>query len=107
VFYKDNLLFINEAEAGISREAAVKALRAEGVAVTAFNWTMLHTYPFFQEAKWWHHAPAAPGPLPGSEEANRKTISLRVLTEDAPELADQYVKAFEKVWAHREQLARA
>jgi hypothetical protein len=26
---------------------------------------------------------------------------------DAPELVDQYIKAFEKVWAHRKELATA
>ena len=43
---------------------------------------------------------------PGAEEVNRRGISLPYFTKDVPELVDQYVAAFEKVWAHRAQLAK-
>ncbi len=107
VFYANNLMFIDQKKAGMSREVAVKALAAEGVSVSAYNWHLLHDYPIFQESKWWHHVPKMPGRLPGSDQANRTTIAMPYFTSEAPELADQYVKAFEKVWAHRAKLAKA
>ncbi len=106
VFYANNLMFIDEAKAGFSRSAAVKALAAEGVQISAYTWHLLHDYPIFQEAKWWHHLPAVPDRLPGADQANRTCVSLPYFTSEAPELVDQYVKAFEKVWAHRAALAK-
>lgn len=107
VYYSKNLMLIDEAEAGMSREAAVKALRAEGVNVSSFIWTLLHTYPIFSESKWWRHMPVLPEAVPGCDEANKKAIQLPYWTSDQPELLEQYVAAFEKVWAHRAELAGA
>ena len=61
----------------------------------------------YRERQWWHHAPVIPDRLPGQEEALRTGISLPRFTEPVPELVDQYVKAFEKVWAHRAELGKA
>ena len=47
------------------------------------------------------------GHFPGVEEVNRRGISLPYFTTDVPELVDQYIAAFEKVWAHRKNLAKA
>ncbi len=107
VVYANNLMFIDEAKAGMSREVAVKALAAEGVQVSSYSWTLLHTYPVFHESKWWHHLPAIPDRLPGADQAVRTCIALPYFTSDAPELVDQYVKAFQKVWARRTELAKA
>jgi len=109
VFYSKNLLFIDEKKAGMSRAAAVKALKAEGVEVAEYSWRLLHTYPIFSEERWWRHMPVLPkdDSLPGCDEANRTAISLPYFTSDQPELIEQYAKAFEKVWAHREALAKA
>ncbi len=106
VYYNRNFLFFDEAKAGISRAACLKALKAEGVHVGVYNGlgNLLHTYPIFQEAQWWHHLPAVPDKMPGCEEARNTGIQLPFFTDDAPELMDQYVKAFEKVWAHRQNL---
>ena len=106
VYYNSNMLMFDEKKAGMKRAAVVKALEAEGVKADAFRWTLLHTYPFFKEAKWWNHQPADPGRLPGCEQANASTISLALLRSDQPELCDQYAKAFEKVWAHRDKLGK-
>ncbi len=105
VYYSRNFLLLDSAKAGMSRQACVKALKAEGVDAAEFHWTLLHTYAVFHEAKWWHHLPAAAEKMPGCDQANRTVISLPYFTSDAPELVDQYVKAFEKVWAHRKELA--
>jgi dTDP-4-amino-4,6-dideoxygalactose transaminase len=107
VFYSSNLMLVDEAKAGMPRGACVKALQAEGVRVGAYTCSLLHNYVIFKEEQWWHHLPAQPGELPGSELANRTAIRLPYFTSDVPELVDQYVKAFEKVWAHRDQIGKA
>jgi perosamine synthetase len=105
VHYSRNLMFLDPAKAGMSREACVKALVAEGVDIVPFGWGCLHEFTVFKEAKWWHHLPAVPDKMPGCHEANRTAISLPYFTSEQPEVVDQYVKAFEKVWAHRKELA--
>jgi hypothetical protein len=45
--------------------------------------------------------------FPGAEEVDRCGLSLPYFTKDVPELVDQYIRAFEKVWAHRTELAKA
>ncbi|KPL13060.1 TetR family transcriptional regulator, partial [candidate division BRC1 bacterium SM23_51] len=104
VYYAYNMLFIDEAEAGMSREACVKALRAEGVRATAYSYRLQHKCAIYKEYQWWHHLPTIPE-LPGSEQANQTAIKLPLFTSKVPELVDQYVKAFQKVWTHRKQLA--
>lgn len=106
VYYSRNLMYIDEKKAGASRSAIVKALKAEGVDVVEYSWTLLHTYPFFSESKWWEYMPVLPkeGTPKGCEEANKMFISLPYFTTEQPELIDQYIKAFQKVWAHIDQL---
>jgi dTDP-4-amino-4,6-dideoxygalactose transaminase len=103
IHHSVNMLFIDEAKAGMSCETCVKALQAEGVQARANIYTLQHKLPLYAEAKWWHHLPSIPE-LPGSEQANRTAIALLLFTSEAPELIDQYVKAFEKVWARRKDL---
>ena len=107
VYYNRNILFLDEAKARMSRDACRKALRAEEVHVGVYNGlgNLLHTYAVFQESQWWHHLPAVPDKLPGCEEARRTGLQLPYFTCDAPDLVEQYIKAFEKVWAHRKNLA--
>jgi len=102
--YAWNMLFIDEKEAGMSRATAVKALQAEGVHTSAFSYRLQHKCALYAEANWWHHKPVVPE-LPGSEQANATAMPLPYFTSQVPELVDQYVKAFEKVWAHRKELA--
>jgi dTDP-4-amino-4,6-dideoxygalactose transaminase len=106
VYYNRNFLFFDESKAAMSRANCLKALKAEGVHVGPYSGLgkLLHTYPVFQEAQWWHHLPKVPDAMPGCEQVRNTAIQLPYLTCDAPELIDQYIKAFEKVWAHREQL---
>ena len=103
MYYAWNMLFIDEKEAGMSRARAVKALRAEGVSTGGYSYRLQHKCPLYSEAKWWHHAPVIPE-LPGSDEANATAMSIPYFTSQVPELCEQYVKAFEKVWARRKSL---
>jgi perosamine synthetase len=106
VYWSRNHLFIDPAKAGMSREAAVKALKAEGVAIGNLNYCVSHRDPAFNEPQWWHHPPVIPDRLPGLEEALRTGVSLPRFTKPVPELIDQYVRAFEKVWARRAELGK-
>jgi perosamine synthetase len=105
LYYSSNMLFIDEAKAGLSRAACVKALQAEGVHANASSYRLQHKCPLYQDARWWHHLPTIPD-LPGSEQANRTAIALPYFTSQVPEVVEQYAKAFEKVWAHRQTLAK-
>jgi len=107
VFYAANRFLFNEAEAGMSRAACLKALQAEGVAATSAGAQFQCYNPAYHEAQWWHHKPVIADQFPGAEEVNRRGISLPYFTKDVPELVDQYIAAFEKVWAHRKYLAKA
>lgn len=108
VFYSKNIMFIDEAKAGMSRSAAVAALKAEGVDVGEYSWRLLNTYPIFSEEKWWRHMPVLPAAdsIPGCEEINKTAILMPYWTSEQPELVEQYGAAFEKVWAHREELGK-
>jgi len=104
-YYYANLLLLDPAKAGFSRDAMVKALKAEGVRVSVWIYPENHKYKIFSEAKWWHHPPTIPASMPGNEYVNNNHIFMPLLYADAEEVIDQYVRAFEKVWAHRSDLA--
>jgi dTDP-4-amino-4,6-dideoxygalactose transaminase len=107
VYWGCHMLFLDEAKAGVRREVLIKALRAEGVRAAAGNYDEQHKFRLYSEAKWWHHPPQIPKELPGTAQVNRSTVRMPLFYEEAPELIEQYVKAFEKVWAKRSQLAKA
>ena len=104
LYYEWNMLFIDEKEAGTPRDAVVAALKAEGVRADALSYRLQHKQPLYTESEWWHHLPVIPE-LPGSETANATSIALPYFTKESPEMVEGYIKAFEKVWAHRSELA--
>lgn len=104
-YYYGNMLLINRAKAGFNRDALVKALKAEGVRVSFWDYPEQHTLKIYAEAKWWHHPPTIPSAMPGDEYVNKNHIFLPLLYGEANELIDQYAAAFEKVWAHRSELS--
>lgn len=101
VYYAANRFLLNETEAGMSRDACVKALRAEGVSVSSAGAQFLCDNPIFHEAEWWHHLPVIADKYPGAAEVDKRGISLPFFTKEMAELNGQYIKAFEKVWANR------
>jgi dTDP-4-amino-4,6-dideoxygalactose transaminase len=105
VHYAWNMLFIDEAESGMTRDQAVEALKAEGVQVSGLQYTLQHKCPVYSEENWWHHKPVIPE-LPGSEQANATSLALPYFKIEAAELVEQYIKAFEKVWAHRNEVSK-
>jgi dTDP-4-amino-4,6-dideoxygalactose transaminase len=104
LYYSANILFLDEAKAGAPRAAFVKALQAEGVRAREHRYPLQHRLALYREAALWHHKPHIPE-LPGSEQANRTAIALPYFTSEVPDLVEQYALAFEKVWAHRKDLA--
>jgi perosamine synthetase len=106
VYYYANGLFLDEAKAGFKREAMLKALQAEGVPVGTWELEETHSLKVFSEAKWWHHLPQIPASLPGTTQVNKTHFLMPLCYDENPELIDQYAKGFEKVWAHRDALAK-
>ncbi len=105
-YYYASMLLLDEKKAGFSRGALVNALKAEGVRATIWEYPEQHKLKIYSEAKWWHHKPVIPAAMPGSDHVNRTHLFLPLLYGEAPELIDQYVAAFEKIWAHRAELAK-
>jgi perosamine synthetase len=105
-YYYANMLFLDEKKAGFKRDALVKALKAEGVRATVWDYPEQHKMYIYSEAKWWHHPPVIPKSMPGDEQVNKTHLFVPLFYGEAPELIDQYVKAFEKVWAHKSELAK-
>ncbi|MBM3854957.1 MAG: TetR family transcriptional regulator, partial [Verrucomicrobia bacterium] len=106
-YYHANMLLIDFAKLGLSRQVLLNALKAEGVRASFWDYPEQHKLKIYSEAKWWHHPPVIPAAMPGNAWVNANHIFVPIVYEEAPELIDQYVKAFEKVWAHRGKLAGA
>ena len=105
VYYYANMLLLDPAKAGFSRDAMVKALKAEGVKVSTWVYPEQHKLTIYSEPQWWHHPPVIPKSMPGNDYINGNHIFLPLFYGEADDLIDQYVKAFQKIWAHRSQLA--
>lgn len=108
VYYAINMLLLDEKKAGIRRNQAMKALQAEGVGFGGFatGYPEQHRYKIYSEARWWHHPIKMPSSLPGTEKVNQTALHLPLFYADNLELEDQLVKAFERVWAHRPEVAQ-
>jgi perosamine synthetase len=106
VHWANLILFLDDKKAGCPRDALLKALQSEGVRISPGTYDVQHKYRLYAEAKWWHHPPVIPESLPGTTEVNRTAVRLPLFYQDASELIEQYVTAFEKVWAQRSALAR-
>jgi dTDP-4-amino-4,6-dideoxygalactose transaminase len=104
-YYYANMLILDAKKAGFHRGQLIQALKAEGVRATFWDYPQQHKLKIYSEAKWWHHPPAIPD-LPGTREVNQVHLFIPLLYSEAPELADQTVRAFEKIWANREAVAR-
>jgi perosamine synthetase len=104
VYYSGNMLLIDFRKAGVAREKLVKALAAEGVQASFWDYPQQHKLKIYSEAKWWHHPPTIPASMPGNEYVNANHIFLPAFYEEAPEVVDQYAKGFAKVWSRRAEL---
>jgi perosamine synthetase len=104
-YYNANMLLLDSAKAGFSRDALVKALKAEGVHVSTWVYPEQHKLTIYSEPQWWHHPPVIPTSMPGNDYINGQHIFLPLIHGEADDLIDQYTKAFQKIWAHRSELA--
>jgi dTDP-4-amino-4,6-dideoxygalactose transaminase len=105
VYWTGNTLFIDEKKAGCPQSVLLKALQAEGVRIGSGKYDEQHRYQLYAEAKWWHHPVVIPQDLHGTTQVNRQAVRVPIFHDEAGELIEQYVQAFEKVWAHRSELA--
>ena len=101
MYWASNMIFIDEKKAGCPKDALIKALRAEGVQASPGSYDEQHKYKLYSEPKWWRHPVVIPDDLNGTAQVNAQAVRLPVFHEEAPELIEQYVKAFEKVWGQR------
>jgi dTDP-4-amino-4,6-dideoxygalactose transaminase len=106
VYYCGNMVLIDFKKVGFSRDALVKALKAEGVNASFWDYPEQHKLKIYSEAKWWNHPPTIPQSMPGNAYINGNHLFLPLIYGEAPDLIAQYVQAFEKVWAHRTELAK-
>jgi len=106
VYYNGNMLFMDFKKLGFSRDSLVKALKAEGVRANFWDYPQQHKLKIYSEAKWWHHPPTIPASMPGNAWVNANHIFLPVFYGKAPELIGQYSKAFEKVWANKNNVVK-
>ena len=107
VYYHRNMLLMDFKKLGFSRDALVKALKAEGVDVNFWDYPEQHKLKIYSEAKWWTHPPKIPDSMPGNSYVNANHIFLPLFYGEATEVTEQYVRAFQKIWAHRTELAKA
>lgn len=103
-YYYRNILFVDFKNLGFGRDALIKALTAEGVDVKFWDYPEQHKQRIYSEAQWWHHAPTIPAAMPGDDYVNANHIMLPLFYGDASEINPQYVRAFQKIWAHRHEL---
>lgn len=104
-YYYSNLLFVDFPKLGLTRDRLIKALTAEGVTVRFWDYPEQHRLKIYSEAKWWHHAPTIPDAMPGNRYVNANHLMLPLFYGEAADVNEQYVKAFQKVWARRKELA--
>jgi perosamine synthetase len=100
---------------GLSISQLIRALRAEGCQVGVPRYPLLHQQPFFVEGAYRDVMRAAPGSvlpdyslvsLPVTEKVNAAMMKLPSFPEAEQKLLDQYLQAFEKVFAHAGEIAR-
>jgi perosamine synthetase len=100
---------------GLSIMQLIRALRAEGCQVGLPRYPLLHQQPFFTEGAFREVMRPAFGAmlpdyasvsLPVTEKANAALMKLPSFPEAGQELLDQYLDAFEKIFAHAGKIAR-
>lgn len=116
--YFEFLVRYTPAPEGLSLEALVEALRAEGCEVSLPRYPLLHQQPLFTEGHFAEVAGLAgrpdirlpvyrPDALPRTEAASRQLVKLPSFPSADRILLDQYALAFEKVLSHAAAVAEA
>jgi len=103
-YYYADMLLIDWKKFGVERDPLLKALKAEGVRATMWDYPEQHKMKIYAEAKWWHHTPQIPPSMPGNASINAGHIFMPLFYGEADDLIEQYANAFRKVWAHRAEL---
>ena len=106
VYYNGNMLFLDERKAGFNRGQLIRALQAEGVKASFWDYPEQHKLKIYSEAKWWHHPPVVPEKMPGNQHVNNTHIFLPIFHGDAKEINEQYAAAFEKIWSRKNEVSK-
>ncbi|MBI3523488.1 MAG: DegT/DnrJ/EryC1/StrS family aminotransferase [Betaproteobacteria bacterium] len=113
--YFEYLVRLDIETSGLSISQLIRALRAEGCQVGLPRYPLLHQQPFFAEGAFREVMRPAPGAdlpdytsvsLPVTEKANAAMMKLPSFPEAGKELLDQYLHAFEKIFAHAGEIAQ-
>jgi len=105
VYYNGNMLFIDFKKLGLSRDSLVKASKPKASRSASGIIRAAQAQDLFRSQM--VASPASnPAAMPGNDYVNGNHIFLPVFYADVPDLIAQYVKAFQKVWAHRPEVAK-
>ncbi len=115
--YFEYIVRHDAARTGVPIDVLVEALTAEGCAVAAPRYPLLHQQPLFTEGVFARIARLderpdvslpvyRPDALPRTEAAQHQLLKLPSFPFAERELLDQYVTAFEKVLRHADEIAR-
>ncbi len=105
VYYHRNMLFCDFKKLWLHAGRPAQGAASRGRGRELWDYPEQHKLKIYSEAKWWHHPPAIPASMPGNAYVNANHIFLPLFYEEAPDVIEQYVKAFQKVWSHRKELA--
>jgi len=101
-------------ECGLQQQTLIRALNAEGAAITAPRYPMLHQQPFFVEGEWnklariengLNRYPYSQVSLPVTEAESRLMIRLPHFSTATQDFLDQYLDAFDKVLLNAKAIA--
>jgi dTDP-4-amino-4,6-dideoxygalactose transaminase len=116
--YFEYLIRYDALRFGLPIESLIAALQAEGCQVSAPRYPLVHQQPIFTEGHWksiarldglpgWTPSAYDPGALPRTQSYNGSLLKLPSFPNADRDLLDQYVRAFEKVLSHADQIAKS
>jgi dTDP-4-amino-4,6-dideoxygalactose transaminase len=99
VHYQFEVIY-DENETGVPKSKVIEALEAEGARVTDERYPLQHRQEVYARAEFWLVPPPASAPLPVSEKLQEAILQLPNFAACEERIVDEYIAAFEKVWAH-------
>lgn len=94
----------HDGQTGVPKTRIIEALLAEGARVTDERYPLQHRQEVYQRADFWPALPATSISLPVSESLHDSILQLPTFATCDEAIVDQYIAAFEKVWANLDLL---
>lgn len=104
VYYQFEMIY-DERATGIPKQKVIDSLMAEGARVAHERYPLQHEQPVYRRSEFWTRPPEPPASLPACEEIIPKIIQLPTFATCKERVVDEYIAAFEKVWANLKTLA--